>query len=106
MKLRIAGFLAAVLTTLVLADTTIAGDPSPTLARILKRGEMTVAMSGSQPPLNATDKSGKLIGLEVELAKIDVGHRFSSSRNLLRLGLVGEEGLIHGQADAIIGNTL
>jgi polar amino acid transport system substrate-binding protein len=70
MKLRIAGLLAAALTTLVLADTTIAGDPSPTLSRILKRGEMTVAMSGSQPPLNATDKSGKLIGLEVELAKI------------------------------------
>jgi len=36
--------------------------------RIQKAGELTVGMSGDQPPLNATDRSGKVIGLEADLA--------------------------------------
>jgi polar amino acid transport system substrate-binding protein len=40
----------------------------PVVDRIQKAGELSVGMSGDQPPLNATDRNGKLIGLEPELA--------------------------------------
>lgn len=39
------------------------------LDRILKRGELIVGTSGNQPPLNATTKDGKIIGLEVDLSR-------------------------------------
>ena len=37
------------------------------LQRILDSGELRIGLSGNQPPLNMTDKNGKLIGLEVDL---------------------------------------
>jgi len=43
---------------------------SPVIARIVKTGELRVAMTGSQPPLNVKDKHGKLIGFEVDLARM------------------------------------
>ena len=48
------------------------GDPSPTpmrLQRILDSGELRIGLSGNQPPLNMTNKSGEIIGLEVDLMK-------------------------------------
>lgn len=42
---------------------------SPVLARIVKSGKLRVGMSGNQPPLNFRGKSGKLMGLEVDLAR-------------------------------------
>jgi len=52
------------------ASQALAGDSSaPVLDKIMKRGELIVAMTGDQPPLNATNKKGELIGLEVELAR-------------------------------------
>ena len=39
------------------------------LQRILDSGELRVGLSGNQPPLNMTDKSGEIIGLEVDLMK-------------------------------------
>jgi polar amino acid transport system substrate-binding protein len=39
------------------------------LHRIIKSGELRVGMTGSQPPLNMRNKRGKLIGLDVELAR-------------------------------------
>jgi len=38
------------------------------LDRIVKSGEIRVALSGSQPPYNAMNKRGVLMGLEVDLA--------------------------------------
>ena len=35
---------------------------------ILKKGELVVGITGTQPPLNATDKEGKIIGFEAEIA--------------------------------------
>jgi len=66
----IAGALCGALLAFGLVGSATAGDASPALSKILKRGELIVAMSGNQPPLNAKDKNGKLIGLEVELARI------------------------------------
>lgn len=62
-----------------------AGAPEKThassLAGILSRGELRIGMTGEQPPLNMTTKSGELVGLEVALGRvlatiIDVEPRF------------------------------
>ena len=37
------------------------------LAQITERGELRVGLSGNQPPLNMRDRSGEIIGLEVDL---------------------------------------
>jgi polar amino acid transport system substrate-binding protein len=38
--------------------------------RILKNGELVVGITGTQPPLNATTKDGKIIGMDADLAKL------------------------------------
>ena len=45
-----------------------AASPSPTLDRIVTRGELIVGTAGSMPPLNMTTKEGKVIGLEPDIA--------------------------------------
>jgi len=50
---------------LVFTGTTAAG---PVLDRVQKKGELVVGMSGDQPPLNATTRDGKIIGLEADIA--------------------------------------
>ena len=37
---------------------------------ILKKGELVVGITGTQPPLNATDKAGNIIGFDAEIAKL------------------------------------
>jgi polar amino acid transport system substrate-binding protein len=49
---------------------------------ILKKGELVVGISGDQPPLNATTKEGRIIGLDADLANtiasgMNVKARFS-----------------------------
>ena len=47
--------------------------PAPTtthLAKIVETGKLRVGMSGEQPPLNMTSKTGELVGLEVALARV------------------------------------
>jgi polar amino acid transport system substrate-binding protein len=39
------------------------------LDRILTKGELVVGITGTQPPLNATTKDGKIIGLDADIAK-------------------------------------
>lgn len=43
---------------------------SPILDRILQKGELVVGTTGNQPPLNMTTKEGKIIGLEIDMAKL------------------------------------
>ncbi len=47
---------------------TVAG-AGPILNGILKKGELVVGITGDQPPLNATTKDGKVIGLDADLAE-------------------------------------
>lgn len=54
------------------AGASFASD-SPVLARIVKNGELRVGMSGDQAPLNMKSKSGDIIGLEPDLAKLLAG---------------------------------
>jgi len=59
--------LLSVAGTSVAASKTVT---SPVLANIVKTGELRVGMSGDQPPLNFRSKSGKILGLEADLARI------------------------------------
>jgi polar amino acid transport system substrate-binding protein len=43
---------------------------SPVLDRILAKKELVVGTAASMPPLNMTTKDGKIIGLEVDLARL------------------------------------
>ena len=45
-----------------------AASPSPVIDRIVKRGELRVGTSGTQPPLSATAKDGSLMGFDIEIA--------------------------------------
>jgi polar amino acid transport system substrate-binding protein len=48
----------------------VGAEGSPVLTRIVKNGELRVGMSGDQAPLNVKNKSGEMIGLEVDLATV------------------------------------
>ncbi|MBW2428132.1 MAG: transporter substrate-binding domain-containing protein [Deltaproteobacteria bacterium] len=37
---------------------------------ILKKGELLVGITGTQPPLNATNKDGKIIGYDADIARL------------------------------------
>ena len=41
----------------------------PVMDRILKKGELVVGTTANQPPLNATSKSGQVIGFDADLAR-------------------------------------
>lgn len=62
--IRVAIAMATVLTVAV-AGAAAAG---PVLDRIQRNGELVVGVSGDQPPLNATTRNGKIIGLEADIA--------------------------------------
>jgi polar amino acid transport system substrate-binding protein len=43
-------------------------EAGPVLDRIQKKGELVVGISGDQPPLNATTRDGRIIGLEADIS--------------------------------------
>ena len=43
------------------------------LERVLENGELRVGVSGSQPPFNVNNRSGELMGLEIDLATMLAG---------------------------------
>jgi polar amino acid transport system substrate-binding protein len=51
------------------ATAGFAESSTPTMDRINKSGSLRVGLSGNQPPFNMKAKSGKLIGLDVDLAR-------------------------------------
>jgi polar amino acid transport system substrate-binding protein len=63
---------AVVVALLALPPVAAAPVPSPAqtpvLDRIVRSGEIRVALSGTQPPYNALNKRGVLMGLDVDLA--------------------------------------
>ena len=42
----------------------------PVMDRILKKGELVVGTTGTQPPLNATTRDGKIIGFDADIARL------------------------------------
>lgn len=68
---RSIGFAALILSvTLLFGSVANAGS---VLEGILKKGELVVAITGDQPPLNATTKGGEIIGLDADLARAIAG---------------------------------
>ena len=65
MKKVFALILAAIMLVAVV-NIAVAGK---TLDSILKKGSLVVGITGTQPPLNATDKEGKIIGFDAEIAR-------------------------------------
>ncbi len=59
-------WFAVVILSFVLLFGSIAS-AGPILDGILKKGELTVGITGDQPPLNATSRSGEIIGLDADL---------------------------------------
>ena len=60
-------FVLALLLSLAFIAPSSAGK---VLDRIQQKGELVVGISGSQPPLNATIKSGEIIGLDADIARL------------------------------------
>ena len=50
--------------------TRVSAEEARGLDRILKTGELRVGVSGEQPPLNMTAKSGEPIGMEIALTRV------------------------------------
>jgi polar amino acid transport system substrate-binding protein len=63
---------AALAVTLLLAVSTVhaAGPDSPVLSRIAKTSTLRVGMTGTQPPFNVTNRDGKIIGMDHDLAQL------------------------------------
>jgi len=59
-----------IFTTLFIFTLTAVAPAASTLAGIQKKGELVVGITGTQPPLNATDKAGQVIGLDADIAQI------------------------------------
>jgi len=72
MKRSVLLFVAVLLTAGLVSGRAQAAD-APVLERIVQSGELRVGLSGDQPPYNATDRDGHLIGLEVDLANLLAG---------------------------------
>jgi len=67
MKKRTFQSVLIIVLTTALAATALAG---PALDRIVKKGELRVGLSGNQPPLNAKNKAGQIIGMDAALAEM------------------------------------
>jgi polar amino acid transport system substrate-binding protein len=67
---RSVSFLAVALLALGLAAGPVQAADAPVLERIVQSGTLRVGLSGDQPPYNAKDKDGELMGLEVDLAEL------------------------------------
>lgn len=62
-------FILALASLLTFAFIT-AASAGPVMDRILKRGELIVGTAGTQPPLNATTKTGEIIGLDADISRL------------------------------------
>jgi polar amino acid transport system substrate-binding protein len=60
-------FVVVTVIAVVLVNVATAG---PVMDRILQKKELVVGMTGNQPPLNATTKNGKIIGLDADIARL------------------------------------
>lgn len=58
------------LATIMALTLTTAAMSGPVLDNILKKGQLTVGLTGNQPPFNAKNKAGKVIGMDAALAEL------------------------------------
>jgi polar amino acid transport system substrate-binding protein len=62
-------FITACVSAIVLMFVTLSS-AGKVLNHILKKGELVVGTTGAQPPLNATTKEGKIIGLDADISRL------------------------------------
>ena len=62
--------IAVMLVTLLALTAVNIATAGSIMDRILKKGELVVGITGTQPPLNATAKDGKMIGLDADIANL------------------------------------
>ncbi len=67
--LTILAALLAIAIAVPTAPSAPASAQTTALSGLLERGTLRVGMSGNQPPFNFRDKSGELVGMEVDLAR-------------------------------------
>jgi polar amino acid transport system substrate-binding protein len=67
MKKKITIILLLTFLTLTVVHNATAGSA---MDRIIKKGELVVGITGTQPPLNVTAKDGKIIGFDADIAKL------------------------------------
>lgn len=68
MKLRFKNKLVTLLAAGLLAVAGMVNAESPVMDRILEAGKLRVGMSGDQAPFNMVNRSGDMMGMEVDLA--------------------------------------
>jgi len=59
-----------ILAALLIFSFTAIAPAGTTLDSILKKGELIVGTTGTQPPLNATNKAGEVIGFDADIAQL------------------------------------
>ncbi len=86
------------------ACATSTGSSAPVLERVLESGTLRVGMAGDTPPLNATDQDGRLMGLEVDLAR-DLGGAMGVQAVPVKLAF-GDllPALERGEVDVVLSN--
>ena len=62
-------FLISAIAFAILCQLSSLAGAGPIFDGILQKGELIVGISGEQPPLNATDKNGEIIGFDADLAR-------------------------------------
>jgi len=59
-----------IITAVIIFAISIPGNAQQTLREIVNKGEFVVGTTGNQPPFSMKAKNGKLMGFEVDLAKV------------------------------------
>jgi polar amino acid transport system substrate-binding protein len=70
MKRAVIGIVAIALVMLGLVAPAAAAGNSPVLSRIVANKVVRVGVSGTQPPFNVVNKSGELMGYDIDLANM------------------------------------
>ena len=104
MKRSVLLFVAVLLTAGLVSGSAQAAD-APVLERIVQSGELRVGLSGDQPPFNATDRDGHLIGLEVDLANLLAGALRVEAKLVAKLPNESDTAAAHMPAMSISGTA-
>ena len=62
-------FIYVVLLTSVFLIFAMTASAGPAMDRIMKRGELVVGTSGTQPPMTSTTKKGRIIGFDIDISR-------------------------------------
>jgi len=94
--------IVAILGIVMIGWLTSIASAGSTFNNILKRGELVVGITGTQPPLNVTDKDGNIIGFDADLARA-ISARMDVKLRLSKMAFAElMPALVSGKVDMII----